>query len=75
MIATKPEEFKKQVHASLKRQAAAINEHAKRGTYFFDYGNAFLLEASRAGADVMAVDGIKFPLSIVRARHHGPDVL
>ena len=60
LMATKPEEFKKQVQASLKRQAAAINEHAKRGTYFFDYGNAFLLEASRAGADVMAADGINF---------------
>jgi urocanate hydratase len=60
MMATKPDEFKKQVHASLKRQATAINEHAKRGAYFFDYGNAFLLEASRAGADVMAGDGINF---------------
>ncbi len=60
LMATKPEEFKKQIHASLKRQATAINEHTKRGTYFFDYGNAFLLEASRAGADVMAADGINF---------------
>lgn len=60
LMTTKPDEFKKQVQASLRRQAAAINEHAKRGTYFFDYGNAFLLEASRAGADVMASDGINF---------------
>jgi urocanate hydratase len=60
MMATKPEEFKKRVQESLRRQAAAINEHAKRGTYFFDYGNAFLLEASRAGADVMAPNGIDF---------------
>ncbi len=60
LMTTKPDEFKKQVQASLRRQAAAINEHAKRGTYFFDYGNAFLLEASRAGAEVMASDGINF---------------
>jgi len=60
LMSGNPDEFKKQVQASLKRQAAAINEHTKRGTYFFDYGNAFLLEASRAGADVMAADGINF---------------
>src|SRR6478609_7734623 len=60
MMAGNPDEFKKQVQASLKRQATAINEHTKQGTYFFDYGNAFLLEASRAGADVMASDGINF---------------
>jgi len=60
LMSSRPEEFKKQVQTSLKRQAAAINEHAKRGTYFFDYGNAFLLEASRAGADIMAADGINF---------------
>jgi urocanate hydratase len=60
MMSSNPEEFKKHVQASLKRQAAAINEHTKRGTYFFDYGNAYLLEASRAGADVMAADGINF---------------
>jgi urocanate hydratase len=53
-------EFKERVQSSLKRQAAAINTHAAKGTYFFDYGNAFLLEASRAGADVMAKDGINF---------------
>ncbi len=45
---------------SLKRQAAAINKHVGRGTYFFDYGNAFLLEASRAGADIMADNGVDF---------------
>jgi urocanate hydratase len=60
LMASHPEEFKKQVQASLRRQATTINEHAKRGTYFFDYGNAFLLEASRAGADIMAADGINF---------------
>ncbi len=60
LMTENPEEFKRQVHASLKRQATAINEHTKRGTYFFDYGNAFLLEASRAGAEVMAEDGINF---------------
>lgn len=53
MIANKPEEFKNKVQATLRRHAAAINKHTKKGTYFFDYGNAFLLEASRAGADVM----------------------
>lgn len=55
-----PEEFKKQVHQSLRRQALSIHKHTAKGTYFFDYGNAFLLEASRAGADVMADDGINF---------------
>lgn len=60
LMAENPDEFKKAVHASLKRQATAINAHATRGTYFFDYGNAFLLEASRAGAEVMASDGINF---------------
>lgn len=55
-----PESFKKHVQQSLKRQAVAINIHATHGTYFFDYGNAFLLEASRAGANVMAKDGINF---------------
>ncbi len=60
MIAEEPDEFKKAVQKSLVRQANAINKHAARGTYFFDYGNAFLLEASRAGADVLAIDGINF---------------
>jgi urocanate hydratase len=60
MMAEEPARFKAKVHESLCRQAAAINAHANRGTYFFDYGNAFLLEASRAGAEVMAPDGITF---------------
>ena len=55
-----PTAFKNKVQDSLRRQATAINHHTVRGTYFFDYGNAFLLEASRAGADVMAKDGIRF---------------
>ncbi len=54
MMANKPEEFKDKVQATLRRHAAAINKHTEKGTYFFDYGNAFLLEASRAGADVMS---------------------
>ncbi|MDO4993743.1 MAG: urocanate hydratase [Bacteroidales bacterium] len=52
MMASEPEKFKAAVQASLRRQVAAINRLADRGMYFFDYGNAFLLEASRAGADV-----------------------
>lgn len=52
--------FKTKVRASLKRHAEAINKHTKKGTYFFDYGNAFLLEASRAGANVMAKNNIDF---------------
>lgn len=60
MMANQPEEFKKQVQKSLVRHAEAINKHTKKGTYFFDYGNAFLLEASRAGADVMADNNIDF---------------
>ncbi len=60
IMAHHPVEFKKYVHQSLKRHAEAINKHTAKGTYFFDYGNAFLLEASRAGADVMAQDGINF---------------
>ncbi len=57
MMAEKPEEFKEAVRASLRRHAAAVNRLAERGMYFFDYGNAFLLEASRAGADVVKEDG------------------
>jgi len=60
LMRTNPDEFKSQVQLSLRRQALAINKHTAKGTYFFDYGNAFLLEASRAGADVMADDGINF---------------
>jgi urocanate hydratase len=57
MIAEEPDKFKEAVRLSLRRQVDAINRHTKRGTYFFDYGNAFLLEASRAGADVLKSDG------------------
>ncbi len=60
MMAVDPEQFKLKVQESLRRHAAAINKHTAKGTYFFDYGNAFLLEASRAGADVMAENGIDF---------------
>jgi urocanate hydratase len=52
-----PEQFRDSVRRSLRRQACAINRHTSAGTYFFDYGNAFLLEASRAGADVLRPDG------------------
>ena len=57
MMAEEPEKFKEAVQKSLRRQAAAIKIHADRNTYFFDYGNAFLLEASRAGADITKEDG------------------
>lgn len=60
MMAEEPERFRQAVQASLRRQVDAINRLAARGMYFFDYGNAFLLEASRAGADVMAADGESF---------------
>ena len=63
MMANNPELFKEKVQESLRRHAAAINKHSAKGTYFFDYGNAFLLEASRAGADVMAGNGIDFKYS------------
>jgi urocanate hydratase len=56
MMANNPEQFKKEVQSSLRRQVVAINKHTAKGTYFFDYGNAFLLEASRAGADVLSED-------------------
>ncbi|RNC88450.1 MAG: urocanate hydratase [Winogradskyella sp.] len=54
MMANAPEKFKEKVQESLRRHADAINKHTAKGTYFFDYGNAFLLEASRAGADIMS---------------------
>ncbi|NQZ23709.1 MAG: urocanate hydratase [Colwellia sp.] len=60
LIREEPEVFKEKVQATLIRHANAINKHTARGTYFFDYGNAFLLEASRAGGDVMAENGIDF---------------
>ena len=55
-----PEGFKEEVQKSLRRQVNAINKHFAKGTYFFDYGNAFLLEASRANADIMAPNQIDF---------------
>ena len=62
MMAARPEKFREYVHRSLRRQVDAINKHAERGTYFFDYGNAFLLESSRAGADILLPDGrFKYP--------------
>ncbi|KPV99041.1 MULTISPECIES: urocanate hydratase [unclassified Pseudoalteromonas] len=60
LIREEPEVFKEKVQATLKRHADAVNKHTAKGTYFFDYGNAFLLEASRAGGDVMAENGIDF---------------
>lgn len=60
LMASDPAQFRERVYASLRRHAAAVNRHTARGTYFFDYGNAFLLEASRAGADVLAGDGVHF---------------
>ena len=57
MMAENPEEFKRRVQESLRRQVAAINKLTAKGMYFFDYGNAFLLESSRAGADVLNSDG------------------
>ena len=60
LLREEPEVFKKEVQKTLRRHAAAINKHTQRGTYFFDYGNAFLLESSRAGAEVMAQNGIDF---------------
>lgn len=57
MMSEDPERFKDAVRSSLIRQVTAINRHSLSGTYFFDYGNAFLLEASRAGADVMRENG------------------
>ena len=57
MMAEKPERFKECVQESLRRQVAAINKLSERGMYFFDYGNAFLLESSRAGAEVMSEGG------------------
>ena len=60
LMSENPTAFKIKVQTSLRRHAAAINKHTAKGTYFFDYGNAFLLEASRAGADIMAENGIDF---------------
>ena len=60
LIRENPELFKEKVQDSLRRHASSINKHTEKGTYFFDYGNAFLLESSRAGAAVMAENNIDF---------------
>ena len=60
MMANNPNVFKEKVQETLRRHTNAINKHTAKGTYFFDYGNAFLLEASRAGANVMNENGIDF---------------
>ncbi|DAC16125.1 MAG TPA: urocanate hydratase, partial [Candidatus Poseidoniales archaeon] len=63
MMSSDPENFRLQVQESLRRHASAVNSLVERGAYFWDYGNAFLLEASRAGADVMNSDetGFRYP--------------
>ena len=63
MMANNPALFKEKIQETLKRHVAAINKHTAKGTYFFDYGNAFLLEASRAGANIMAENNIDFKYS------------
>jgi urocanate hydratase len=63
MMAENPKRFREKVQETLRRHADAINKHTAKGTYFFDYGNAFLLEASRAGAAVMAENKIDFKYS------------
>ena len=57
MMSDNPEKFKELVRSSLRRQVEAINRHTSKGTYFFDYGNAFLLESGRAGAEILNDDG------------------
>lgn len=57
MMAEEPEKFKDAVYASLRRHVAAVNKLTAKGMYFFDYGNAFLLESSRAGADILNAEG------------------
>jgi len=62
MMVNNPDEFKRQVQESLCRQVFAINKLSEKGMYFFDYGNAFLLESGRAGADILKKDGsFKYP--------------
>jgi urocanate hydratase len=62
MMSEDPERFRGLVQASLRRQVEAINRHTAHGTYFFDYGNAFLLESSRAGADITnGAGGFRYP--------------
>jgi urocanate hydratase len=60
MMAEQPELFKEKIQETLRKHTDSVNKHTAKGTYFFDYGNAFLLEASRAGADIMAENGIDF---------------
>jgi urocanate hydratase len=60
LMANNPEKFKQEVQKTLRRHAEAIHKHTQKGTYFFDYGNAFLLESSRAGADIFAENGLDF---------------
>tara|TARA_R110001583_G_scaffold55134_7_gene167953 strand:+ start:3541 stop:5526 length:1986 start_codon:yes stop_codon:yes gene_type:complete len=60
LMSKSPELFKQKIQETLRRHVNAINKHTEKGTYFFDYGNAFLLEASRAGANIMAKNGIDF---------------
>ena len=60
LMANNPDEFKLKIKDTLRRHADAVNKHTAKGTYFFDYGNAFLLEASRSGADIMSDDGLHF---------------
>lgn len=60
MLSTQPERFADEVRATLRRHASAINHLSEKGMYFWDYGNAFLLEASRAGAEIMSEDGSSF---------------
>ena len=62
LIYENPEKFKNEVKSTLKKHVEIINKHVKKGTYFFDYGNAFLLEASKADADIVKEDGsFKYP--------------
>ena len=60
MMANDPKKFKIEIQKTLRRHTNSINKHTAKGTYFFDYGNAFLLEASRANADIMAENGLDF---------------
>ena len=57
MMAADPDQFRERVHESLRRQVTAINKLTSKGMYFFDYGNAFLLQSQRAGADIVGSDG------------------
>ena len=73
MMADDPERFAEEVHESLRRHVAAINRLTANGMYFFDYGNAFLLQASRAGADIMSPDGHGFRYPSYVQAIMGPD--